>query len=75
MRAAGVYLYQNWAPLQRPASTLAKALRDGPLWSAFGIRIAVRPRLLLIVTQSTLACGRWLIVSLMKSCPKVLHHS
>ena len=45
-----MYLYENWAPLQRPASTLAKALRDGPLWSAFGIRIAVRPRMLLVAT-------------------------
>ena len=38
-----VYVFENWAPLQRPAKAMAAALRDAALWGAFGIRVRVRP--------------------------------
>ena len=37
-----IYMFENWAPLQRPAGGLAKALCDGALWGAFGISIMAR---------------------------------
>lgn len=38
-----IYMFESWAPLQRPAGALAKVLCDGALWGAFGISIAARP--------------------------------
>lgn len=40
--SASMYIFENWAPLQRSASAFAKALCDGVLWSAFGIIITAR---------------------------------
>ena len=48
--SVSIYLFENWAPLQRPAGALAKALCDGALWSDFGISVTVRLLALLLWT-------------------------
>ena len=45
--SVSIYTFESWAPLQRPAGALAKALCDGALWGAFGIGITARPCLCL----------------------------